>query len=189
MQRRTTLTTAALAMGAVLLAGPASAAPEHSRGIIVSINQDGLTVELKDPQGRIKTWKFNRGATVKFTDGPRFFPRPTTKDLRPPMYVHFIFDGEVISDFDVVELGFVPGNEESASGKKEPGTPRTVTGKLTAFEAGVKQIELEINGTRETFQLVDAVSMRGLVAGQKVQLQTEWSGQQELVYSLKIVGK
>jgi hypothetical protein len=190
MTRRTILTTAALAVAAAVLSGSvASAAPEKSRGNIVSINWDQLTMDLKDPQGRIGTWKFSRNASVKFTDGARFFPRPATKDLRPPMYVHFVFDNEVIQSFDVVELGFTPGNEESASGRKEPGTPRTVTGRLTAYDDNVKQIELEINGVRETFQLVSSVSMTGLAAGQRVQLQTEWSGQQELVHSLKILGK
>jgi hypothetical protein len=180
---------AALAAAALLAGRPASAAPEKSRGNIVSINWDQLTMDLKDPEGRTGTWKFSRNATVRFTDGKAFFPRPSTKDLRPPMYVYFTFDNEVIQDFEVRELGFVPGNEESASGRKEPGTPRSVTGKLTAFDENVKQIELEIGGVRETFQLVDGVSMRGLAAGQRVQLQTDWSGQQELVHSLKILGR
>jgi hypothetical protein len=174
---------------ALLLASGANAAPEHGRGKILSVDWDRLTMEIQHPTGSIGTWKFNRTAGVKFTDGRAFFRNPSTKDLRQPMYVHFVFENEVIQSFDVRELGFVPGNEESASGRKEHGVPRTVTGTLTAFEESVMQVELEINGSRETFQLVNGISMRGLAAGQKVQLKTEWSGQQELVHSLTVLGR
>jgi hypothetical protein len=190
MTRRKTLQIAALAVAAaLLLGGVASAAPEHSRGNIVSVNWDRLTIDLKDPQGRIGTWKFSRNASVKFTDGAGFFRNPSTKDLRPPMYVWFVFENEVINSFDVRELGFTPGNEESASGRKEAGVPRTVTGRLTAYDENVMQVELEIGGVKETFQLVRGVSMRGLAAGQNVQLKTEWSGDHELVNDLRILGR
>jgi hypothetical protein len=186
-----TLWIVALALVApVLEARKAQAArPEHDRGKIVSINWDLLTMDFQDPKGRIATRKFNRNAAVKFTDGAAFFPRPSTKDLRPPMYVHYVFENDVIQSFDVRELGFTPGNEQSASPRKQPGVPRTVVGQLIAFDPNVKQVLLEINGARETFQLTSAALMKGLAAGQRVQLRTEWSGQQELGYELKILGR
>jgi len=190
MTRRMMPWMAVLALGVpLLLAGTAQAEVEHDRGNIVSINWDRLTIDLKDPQDRIVTRKFNRNAAVKFTDGARFFPNPSTKDLRSPMYVWYMFEDDVIQTFEVRELGFVPGNEESASGRKQEGIPRTVVGRLTAFDTNVKQVELEINGARETFQLVDAAAMRGLAAGQRIQLKTDWTAQQELVYELKILGR
>lgn len=190
MTRRMTLWIAILALAApVLQAKTADAAPSYERGNIVSINWDQLTIDFKDPLGRIATRKFSRNASVKFTDGASYFPRPSTKDLRPPMYVHYALENDVIQAFDVRELGFTPGNEESTSARKEPGIPRTVIGRLTAFDTNVKQVEIEIGGSRETFQLTGAASMRGLVAGQRVQLRTEWSGQQELVHELKILGR
>jgi hypothetical protein len=64
-----------------------------------------------------------------------------------------------------------------------------VVGQLIAFDPNVKQVLLEINGARETFQLTSAALMKGLAAGQRVQLRTEWSGQQELGYELKILGR
>jgi hypothetical protein len=159
---------------------------EHSRGNIVSIDRDRQTIQLKDPQGRIGTWRYNRNATVKFTDGPGFFPNPSTADLRPPMYVHFTFTNEVIDSFDVVELGYQPGNEDSGSGRKEPGTPRTVIGRVTAYDANVKQVEVEHDGLRETFQLTDRSNQR-LQAGQRVQLRTEWSGTRETVIETRLL--
>jgi Cu/Ag efflux protein CusF len=159
---------------------------EHGRGNIVSIDKDRQTIQLKDPQGRTGTWRYNRNATVKFTDGPGFFPNPSTADLRPPMYVHFTFTNEVIESFDVVELGYQPGNEESASGRKEPGTPRTVIGRVTAYDANAKQVEVEHDGLRETFQLNDRSNQR-LQAGQRVQLRTEWSGPRETVIETRLL--
>jgi hypothetical protein len=190
MTRRMTLWIAVLALAApTFLAKTAQAAPEHDRGKIISINWDQLTMDFQDPQGRIATRKFSRNASVKFTDGASFFPQPSTKDLRPPMYVHYVFENDVIDSFDVRELGFTPGSEESASPRKQAGVARTVVGRLTAYDTNVKQVELEINGVRETFQLTSAASMSGLAAGQRVQLKTEWSGPQELVHELKILGK
>ncbi len=190
MTRRMTLWIVVLALAfPVLEARKAQAAPSHERGKIVSVNWDQLTMDFQDPKGRIATRKFNRNAAVKFTDGTAFFPRPSTKDLRPPMYVHYVLENDVIQSFDVVELGFTPGNEQSVSPPKQAGVPRTVVGLLTAFDTNVKQVQLEIKGSRETFQLTSAAAMKGLAAGQRVQLRTEWSGQKELVYELKILGR
>jgi len=191
MTRRNTLQIAALAAAAaLLLGGVASAAPVPERGMgnIVSVDWDRLTMDLKNPQCRVHTFKFSRSASVKFTDGAGFFRNPSTRDLRSPMYVWYVVEDGAIQSFDVRELGYTPGNEQSASGRKEKGTPRTVTGRLTAYDENVMQIELEIRGVKETFQLVRGVSMRGLAAGQNVQLKTEWSGDHELVNDLRILG-
>lgn len=180
---------AAAVMAASLWPAFAAAQPvEHGRGKIVSIDHDRGTVDLQDPQGRVGTWQFNTGASVRFSDGRSFFPNPSTRDLRPPMYVHFTFRNEVIGAFDVRELGFEPGNDESASQPKERGVSRTVTGRLTAYDPSVRQVELEIGGRRETFQMTGDAQMRGLDAGQRVQVKTEWSGQRELVTELRILG-
>ena len=190
MTRRMILLVPVLAFAAPLLqAPPVFAQLENDRGNIVSINWNQLTMDFKDPKGRIATRKFARDATVKFTDGARFFPNPSTKDLRPPMYVHYVFEHDVIQSFDVVELGFTPGSGGGTGGTKQQGIPRTVVGRLTAFDARVRQVELEVNGVRETFQLTGKASMNGLAAGQRVQLKTEWSGQKELVYELRVVGR
>ena len=159
---------------------------EQSRGNIVSIDHSRGTIELRDPQGRTGTWRFNRNATVKFTDGRSYFPNPSTADLRPPMYVHVTFSNEVIDGFDVVELGFQPGNEDSVNQAKRPGQSRVVTGRVTAYDGNVKQVELDVNGRRETFQLTDR-SNQQLKAGDRVQLRTEWSGQRELVAEAKLL--
>jgi Cu/Ag efflux protein CusF len=181
----------ALAAAAFAPAAVVAQPVEHGRGNIVSIDWNRLTVDLKDPQGRVATWKFNRNATVKFSDAPQSFPSPSTQDLRPPMYVHYTFRNEVIDSFDVVELGYQPGREEGSSSgaRKQQGVSRTVTGQLTAFDPNVRQIEIEHGGRRETFQLTGTSQMGSLAAGQRVQVRTEWSGQRELVADLRVLGR
>lgn len=165
----------------------AEARVEYDRGKIVSVDMNQMVMRFEDPKGRIATRRFSRNAEVTFTDGAGFYRNPSVKDLRPPMYVHYQFEDEVIIAFDVKELGFRPGSDEGASSRKRSGIPRTVTGKVTSFNTGVKHIELEINGARETFQCTSANDMRELEQGQSVELKTEWSGQQEFVVSVRVL--
>lgn len=173
----------------VLVVERAEAATEYDRGKIVSIDWNQMTMQFQDPKDRIATRRFSRNATVKFTDGAGFYRNPSVKDLRPPMYVHYQFEDDVILAFDVKELGFTPGNEERASGRKQEGVPRTVVGRVTSFDTGVKHIELDIDGRRETFQCTSVGDMRGLARGQQIQLKTEWSGAQELVVEVRIMSR
>jgi Cu/Ag efflux protein CusF len=166
----------------------AEARVEYDRGKIVSIDWDQMVMKFEDPKGRIATRRFSRNAEVTFTDGAGFFKNPSVRDLRPPMYVHYQFEDEVIIAFDVRELGFQPGSSQGASSKKRPGIPRTVVGNVTSFDLDVKQVELDIDGIRETFQCTSAGDMRDLQQGQKVELKTEWSGQRELVVEVRVLG-
>ncbi len=174
---------------AVALAWPVAALaqrPEGSRGNIVSIDQNNHTIQLKDPKGRTATWSFDPDATVTFTDQTSFWPNPSVKDLQPPMYVHFTFTGTTIHSFDVVEVGFRPGTQPPAATKTQ-GVSRTVTGTVTAYDSNVRQVELDLNGRRETFQLTPR-SDRRMNPGDRVELQTSWSGPQELVTNVRTLG-
>ncbi len=191
MNRRILVPAAVLAAA---LAWPlaALAQVEPGRGNILSINKNAQTIELKDQKGRVRTWKYDRNASVKFTDGAAFFPNPSTNDLRPPMYVHYVAHNQVIDSFDVVELGYQPGNEQSgasaSSTVKTPGVPRTVTGRVTAYDPNVRQVELDINGRRETFQLTDS-SNQQFNPGDQVQLKTAWSSATELVTQAQVLNR
>ncbi len=174
---------------AVAMAWPLAALaqpPEGSRGNIISIDQNSHTIQLKDSKGRVATWKFDPDATVKFTDQTEFWPNPSVKDLQPPMYVHYTFTGETIHSFDVVEVGFKPGSQAPAA-TKTPGVSRTVTGTVTAYDPNVHQVELDVNGRRETFQLTPRAD-RAMNAGDRVELRTSWSGPQELVTDVRTLG-
>ena len=186
MNRRGLIPAAVLA---AVMAWPLAAwaqRPEGSRGNIISIDQNNHTIQLKDPKGRVASWSFDPDATVKFTDQTSFWPNPSVKDLQPPMYVHFTFTGNTIHSFDVVEVGFRPGSQPPAA-TKTPGVSRTVTGTVTAYDANVKQVELDVNGRRETFQLTPR-SDRRMNAGDRVELRTSWSGPEELVTDVRTLG-
>lgn len=196
-----------LAVAAILLtaAGPGrtfAQALEHERGNILSIDFDASKVELRDAKGRTFTRSFARDATVKFTDGARFFANPSVHDLRAPMYVHYMFQDDVIQHFDVVELGFDPA---AAQAQKGQGQPRTVVGRVTAYDAAVRQVEIQIEdastgaskgregapkaarkGTPETFQLTERAKA-SVKVGDRVELRTEWSGARELVVELRVL--
>jgi hypothetical protein len=185
MNRR--ILSAAVLAAAVSLPAVAIARVEADRGNIVSIDKAGHTIQLKDPKGRVGTWKYAPDATVKFTDGAAYFSNPSVNDLRAPMYVHFTFENEVIQSFDVVELGYNPAQEGSGA-RKTPGTPRTVTGRVTAYDPNVRQVELDINGERQTFQLTDRSDQR-FQPGDRVQLRTEWSGANEAVAEARVLNR
>ena len=93
------------------------------RGNIVSTNWGSMEIEIKDPKGRVGTWKVRRDATVVFTDKKGDFPSPKLSDLRPPMFVHFNFndDTKVIEYFDVREVGFEPS--QGGPGVRHKGWP------------------------------------------------------------------
>jgi hypothetical protein len=187
MSRRALIVATSLAVGSCWTLGDAFAQPiEHGRGNIVSINQERATVELRDPKNRVTTLRFERDAKVKFTDGAGLYPNPTVRDLRPPMYVHYMSVNQVINSFEVVELGFKPGTQDTGGKYKQQGVPRTVTGRVSAYDPRVRQVALEHHGLTEAFQLTDRTD-RKLEPGMEVELHTEWSGQQELVSELRVL--
>jgi hypothetical protein len=177
-----------LAVGACWALDDAFAqAIEHGRGNIVSIDMNRSTVNLRDPQNRVTTWRFQSDAKVKFTDGAPFYPNPSVRDLRPPMYVHYTFTNEVIVSFDVAELGFNPGDPKSSSAAyKREGYSRTVVGRVSAYDPSVRQVAVEHDGQTEAFQLTERTDQR-LEPGTQVELRTDWSGQRELVSQLRVV--
>ncbi len=172
------------------LSWPASARAqnvEHGRGEITAIDLNRGEVELRDPQGHVRTWRFQRDATVKVSDDSRPFTRnPTTADLKAPMYVHFTYVNDVIQTFDIIEIRVATADTASASARPA-GTPRTVSGRVTAYDPKVRQVEVEHDGKRETFQLTSR-SDRRLNPGDRVQLKTQWSGAREEVAEVRVLG-
>jgi hypothetical protein len=166
---------------------------EHGRGDINAIDLNRGEVELKDPQGKVRTWRFERDASVKVSDDSRPFTRnPTTADLRPPMYVHYTYVKDVIQTFDIIEIRAAAGNGSGGRGTSsgnsggQAASPRTVVGRVTAYDPRVRQVEVDHDGKRETFQLTTS-SDRRLSPGDRVQIRTEWSGSREQVAELRIV--
>jgi hypothetical protein len=164
-----------LAVATAVLVPAAHARPEKSRGNIVSADWNKMQVEIKDPKGRVATWSVARNAGVTFTDKKSQFPNPKLQDLRPPMYVHFVFEGttSVIQSFDVVEVGFEPA-------QGGPGVQQKAV--VTNLDANVGHIEVMLDpGGRKTFEVDPKSLLSGVQRGDNVTLLIEARGGREVV--------
>jgi len=166
---------APLAAAGLLIAGTAHAKINKERANIVSTNWNAMTMELKSPNGRTKTWNVARDCEVKFTDKKSEFPNPKLSDLKAPMYIHFMFQEgtDLIESIEVVEVGFEP----SAGGA---GAQQAAT--VTNLDMNKGHIEVMINpGGRKTFLVDPKNQLAGIQQGDSVTLLIERRGTQEVV--------
>ena len=101
-------TVASLVAVALLFGAMAYAKINTERGNIVSTNLSKMELEIKSPNGRVKTWHVKRNCPVKFTDQKGSFPNPSLSDLKAPMYLRFMFEEgtDLIQNIEVVEVGY-----------------------------------------------------------------------------------
>jgi hypothetical protein len=86
------------------LATPLLAAPEKTKGNILTVDMQAMKVVVKHPKGYNMTLTVNAGTPVKFTDGSEFFINPTVKDLAAGMYIYFTHENGMVSDIEVREI-------------------------------------------------------------------------------------
>ena len=86
------------------LATPLLAAPEKTKGNILTVDMQAMKVVVKHPKGYNMTLTVNAGTPVKFTDGTEFFINPTVKDLAAGMYIYFTHENGIVSDIEVREI-------------------------------------------------------------------------------------
>ena len=155
-----------------LLAAAAVAAPAvaqnlaKERGNIVTTDWRAMEVDIKDPKGRVGTWKVRRDAVVVFTDKKREFPNPSLSDLRPPMHVHFTFndDTKVIERFEVVEVGFEPS-------QGSPGVKQSAV--ITNLDANIGHVEVNMGAGPKTFEVEPKEQLRSFKIGDRVTILIE----------------
>ncbi len=169
---------AVLAVAAV--AAPAVAQNlAKERGNIVATDWNAMEIDIKDPKGRVGTWKVRRDAVVVFTDKKREFPNPKLSDLRPPMYVHFTFndDTKVVERFEVVEVGFEP----SQGG---PGVRQNAV--ITNLDANIGHVEVNMGAGPKTFEVDPKSQLTNFKIGDKVTILIETrEGNREVVTQIK----
>jgi hypothetical protein len=126
-----------------------------------------MQIELKDPKGRVQTWKVARDAVVRFTDKREQFPNPKLADLRPPMYVHFTYNGDtkVISRFEVVEVGYDPS-------KGAPGTME-LSGVITNLDANIGHVEVDVGAGPQTFEVDPKDQLKSFKRGDRITITLE----------------
>jgi hypothetical protein len=166
---------------AAALAAPAVAQNlAKERGNIVSTDWRAMQVEIKDPKGRVGTWKVRRDAMVIFTDKKNEFPNPKLSDLRPPMYVHFTFNASnnnLIERFEVVEVGFQPT-------QGGPGIRQSAT--ITNLDANIGHVEVDLGAGPQTFEVDPKGQLRSFKIGDRVSILIETrEGGREVVTQIK----
>ncbi len=156
-----------------LLAAAAVAAPAVAQNVvkeranITAVDWRVMQIELKDPKGRVRTWPVARDAVVVFTDKREQFPNPKLADLRPPMYVHFTYDGDtrVINRFEVVEVGYEPS-------KGAPGTQQ-LSGVITNIDEKIGHVEVDVGAGPQTFAVEPKDQLKGFKRGDRITITLE----------------
>jgi Cu/Ag efflux protein CusF len=180
------LTRAGLAMLAVAaVAVPAQAQNlTKERANILAVDWNAMQVRMKDPQGRERTWKVSRDASVEFDDKREQFPNPKLNDLTPPMYVHFTYNADTkeIVGFKVAEVGFEPRTKAPAS----TGSPTTQAAVVTAVDENVGHVEVQLpSGGRKTYEVNPKTQLRGYRAGDRVNLTVSTQDGREVVTAIR----
>jgi Cu/Ag efflux protein CusF len=155
-----------VAAGAVAVPAVAQNVVEE-RANITAVDWRAMQVELKDPKGRVQTWKVARDAVVRFNDKADQFPNPKLSDLRPPMYVHFTYDGDtkVINRFEVAEVGYDPS-------KGAPGTME-LTGVITNLDANIGHVEVDVGAGPQTFEVEPKDQLKSFKRGDRITITLE----------------
>ena len=151
---------------ALVVAATVEAAPNQEMGNIVSTDWQKMEIEIKNPRGRVKTWKVARDCTVKFTDKKDQFPNPKLSDLRAPMYIWFFIkkDTIVIESIEVREVGFDPA-------KGGPGVQQNAV--ITNLDANIGHVEVDMGAGPHTFKVEPKQQLNAFRRGQRVILLIE----------------
>lgn len=157
---------APLLTAALLLAATVDAAPNKEAGNIVSTDWRKMEIEIKNPRGRVKTWKVARDCTVKFLDKKDQFPDPKLSDLREPMYIWFFIkkDTIIIESIEVREVGFDPA-------KGGPGLQEKAV--ITNLDANIGHVEVDMGQGPHTFKVEPKQQLHAFRRGQRVILLIE----------------
>jgi hypothetical protein len=190
MIRKPSVLRAAVVAG-IFAASPAFAAKEFGNGNITAVDWNAMQIEIKNPKGRVYTYKVARNVEVKFTDGAADFPNPTYKDLAPPMQIHFVFEDQTILSADVREVGGAPrrsaqqqtrpGRNESASSASS----RVLKIRISKIEDHGDSIQADVAGRNQSFRLENRDVIRGFREDDLVVATLERRNGREVITELK----
>lgn len=168
---------APLAVLALALGGPLRAELRHDRGTISSTNWGTMQMGVENEKGKVKTWGVARDCVVKFSDEGKSYKNPKLGDLKPSMYVHFMYEGsdgdEVIQNIDVKDVPYDP----AAGG---PGVQQK--GVVSNFDMDKGHLEVALNpGGKTTFEVDPKKELAGVQKGDSVRLLIETRSGHEVV--------
>lgn len=185
-----------MALAAMAAPRPALAARDFSRGNIQAVDWNVMQVAIRTAQGGVLTYKVAPDAEVKFTDCPECFPRPTLRDLAPPMYVHFVFEDEdvdVIHEFDVKEIGSAPRRVRPGQPETKPNPPsgsaQTLKVKILTLDDRRGTFQADVAGRRQTFRAENRGDLRNLREGDLAVITVERRGSEDVVTQVRAAGQ
>ena len=178
--------------GLAMLAAAAVAVPAQAQNLtkeranILAVDWNAMQVRMKDPQGRERTWKVSRDASVEFDDKREQFPNPKLADLTSPMYVHFTYNADTkeIVAFKVAEVGFEPSRTKPAPATTGAASQQAAV--VTAVDENVGQVEVQLpSGGRKTYEVNPKTQLRGYKAGDRVNLTVSTQDGREVVTAIR----
>jgi Cu/Ag efflux protein CusF len=182
MTRTIRLWSAALALAAV--PSLALAEKEYGRGNINSVDWSVMQIAING-----NAYKVVPDAVVKFTDCPECFPNPTLRDLKPPMYVHFVFENHTISQFDVKEIGSAPRRvkpgESAPPSSGGSGSAQDLKVKVLRVNESRGTFEADVAGRRQTFRVENRGDLRDLREGDLAVITVE----RDMVTQIRAAGR
>jgi Cu/Ag efflux protein CusF len=191
---RTFLALAAAAM----LASPAAAAPEKTKGNILTVDFSAMKIVVKHPQGYNMTLSVSPSTPVRFTDGTEFFINPTVRDLASGMYIYFTHERGVVEDIDVREIpnelrrprASQPGGSSDDRPERLPGGgSRTIKARLMSIDERRGEFRADVAGRNETFRVDQPRELRRFQQGDLVVLTVEGRGRDEVVTEIRTAGQ
>jgi Cu/Ag efflux protein CusF len=172
------LRTAFVLVAMSLLAGTtALAEPTKQRGGIDSTDWVKMQMKIKNKGGEVETFAVAKDCHVKFSDQAEKFPNPSLKDLKPGMYIDYVFEQTTrqIYHIDVIQVGAAAA----------PSGPVQKDAVVTAMDAKVGQIEVILNpGGRTTFVVDPKTLALSVKQGDHVTLLIETRGAREVVTNI-----
>jgi Cu/Ag efflux protein CusF len=180
-----------LALAVTAAPRPAQAAKEYARGNIKAVDLGVMEINING-----NTYKIARDADVKFTDCPECFPSPTLRDLHPPMYVHFVYEDQTVSQFDVKEIGSAPrrvrpgdSRPSSGGGSSSSSGSETLKVKILRIDERRGTFEADVAGRRRTFRADRSGDLRDFRDGDLAVITVERRGGEDLVTQLRSTGR
>ena len=189
MRTRFGILAAAILLATLVAATPAQAAREFARGNITAVDWKAMQLEIKTPQGGRLTYKVASNCEVKFTDGAQDFPNPTLQDLVPPMYIHFAFEDQTISQIDVKEVGSAPRRKAAAAPAARPEASRQMKVRILKMDDRRGTFEADVAGRRQSFRAENNRLLRDFGEGDLVVVEVERRGGSDVVTDMRGAGQ
>jgi Cu/Ag efflux protein CusF len=179
----------ALVLALAAVPRPALAEKEYGRGNITAVDWNAMQIAVSG-----NAYKVTRDCEVKFTDCPECFPNPTLRDLKEPMYIHFVFENHTIERIDVKEIGSAPRRVTPGQAAPPPdsggsGRAETLKVKILRLDDRRGTFDADVAGRRRSFRADNRGDLRNLREGDLAVITVERRGGDDVVTQIRAAGR